>query len=119
MVKRILAPFRWLKRVYAAAKAEGELWEEWKAWDDHIIALEEEGICPQGILSSEPFWDEWDGVDASLIGHSAPSLSHVRSKIAIIVSIINRFMTSMTYALRDLSNRWPHRFVEGRRDLPI
>jgi hypothetical protein len=35
---------------------------------------------------------------------SAPSLSHVRSKIAIIVSIINRFMTSMTYALRDLSD---------------
>jgi hypothetical protein len=43
-------------------------------------------------------------VDASLIGHSAPSLSHVRSKIATIVSIINRFMTFMTYALRDLSD---------------
>jgi hypothetical protein len=43
-------------------------------------------------------------VDASLIGHSAPSLSHVRSKMAIIVSIINRFMTFMTYALRDLSD---------------
>jgi hypothetical protein len=28
-----------------------------------------------------------------------------RSKIAIIVSIINRFMTSMTYALRDLPDR--------------
>jgi hypothetical protein len=36
---------------------------------------------------------------------SAPSLSHVRSKIAIIVSIINTFMTFMTYALRDLSDR--------------
>jgi hypothetical protein len=35
---------------------------------------------------------------------SAPSLSHVRSKIAIIVSIINRFMTFMTYALRYLSD---------------
>jgi hypothetical protein len=41
---------------------------------------------------------------------SAPSLSHVRSKIAIIVSIINRFMTSMTYALRDLSDRRGARF---------
>jgi hypothetical protein len=47
-----------------------------------------------------------DIVDASLMGHSAPSLSHVRSKIATIVSIINRFMTFMTYALRDLSDRY-------------
>jgi hypothetical protein len=46
-----------------------------------------------------------ENVDASLMGHSAPSLSHVRSKIATIVSIINRFMTFMTYALRDLSDR--------------
>jgi hypothetical protein len=37
---------------------------------------------------------------------SAPSLPYVRSKIAIIVSIINRFMTSMAYALRDLSDTW-------------
>jgi len=37
-----------------------------------------------------------ENVDASLIGHSAPSLSYVRSKIATIVSIINRFMTFMT-----------------------
>jgi hypothetical protein len=41
---------------------------------------------------------------AFLIRTSAPSLFHVRSKIAIIVSIINRFMTFMTYALRDLSD---------------
>jgi hypothetical protein len=52
-------------------------------------------------------------VDASLIGHSAPSLSHVRSKIAAIVSIINRFMTFMTYALRDLSDTNPHLRVPG------
>jgi hypothetical protein len=59
-------------------RAEG--WNYVKAW--HAI----------------PHWDY-------LIRTSAPSLPHVRSKIAAIVSIINRFMTSMTYALRDLYDK--------------
>jgi hypothetical protein len=54
--------------------------------------------CQIGHSSKNPFLP---GVSAlSLL----PVHTSVRSKIAIIVSIINRFMTFMTHALRDLSD---------------
>ena len=62
--------------------------------------------CINSTASSRGGVKAWHAMPhwAFPIRTSAPSLSHVRSKIAIIVSIINRFMTSMTYALRDLSD---------------
>ena len=77
--------------------------------------MQEEGELRGGYVKAWHAMPHW----AFPIRTSAPSLSHVRSKIAIIVSIINRFMTSMTYALRDLSDTTVLRALDDRRSLVV
>jgi hypothetical protein len=80
----VRSAWRAVKRAYKASKEESEMWDEWKAWDDHVRSLEREGICPLGLLLLDDGSDEPPSYEDVERGEASSRYS--RSRTTLIVS---------------------------------